>query len=97
MWPAALDWTTILQSGDVLRDSPLYLVMLGLVAFGAFTKSAQFPAHIWLPGAMSAPTPASAYLHSATMVKAGIYLDGAHESGVGLHRVVVLVADHPSA
>lgn len=68
------DWPTILTSGDVLRSSPLYLVMLGLVAFGAFTKSAQFPAHIWLPGAMSAPTPASAYLHSATMVKAGIYL-----------------------
>jgi len=64
----------ILTSGDILRASPLYLVMLGLVSFGAFTKSAQFPAHIWLPGAMSAPTPASAYLHSATMVKAGIYL-----------------------
>jgi multicomponent K+:H+ antiporter subunit A len=68
------DWMTILGNGDALRDSPIYLVMLGLVAFGAFTKSAQFPAHIWLPGAMSAPTPASAYLHSATMVKAGIYL-----------------------
>ena len=68
------DFATILKSGDVLRGSELYLVMLGLVAFGAFTKSAQFPAHIWLPGAMSAPTPASAYLHSATMVKAGVYL-----------------------
>ena len=68
------DFRTILSSGDVLRASALYPVMLGLVAFGAFTKSAQFPAHIWLPGAMSAPTPASAYLHSATMVKAGIYL-----------------------
>jgi NADH:ubiquinone oxidoreductase subunit 5 (subunit L)/multisubunit Na+/H+ antiporter MnhA subunit len=68
------DLATILTSGEVLRNSPLYLVMLGLVSFGAFTKSAQFPAHIWLPGAMSAPTPASAYLHSATMVKAGIYL-----------------------
>ncbi|MEZ4517492.1 MAG: hydrogen gas-evolving membrane-bound hydrogenase subunit E [Chloroflexota bacterium] len=68
------DWPTILQSGDILRNSPLYLAMLGLVATGAFTKSSQFPAHIWLPGAMSAPTPASAYLHSATMVKAGIYL-----------------------
>lgn len=68
------DFATILSSGDTLRASEIYLVMLGLVAFGAFTKSAQWPAHIWLPGAMSAPTPASAYLHSATMVKAGIYL-----------------------
>ena len=56
------------------RNSTIYPVMLLLVAFGAFTKSAQFPAHIWLPRAMTAPTPASAYLHSATMVNAGIYL-----------------------
>jgi NADH:ubiquinone oxidoreductase subunit 5 (subunit L)/multisubunit Na+/H+ antiporter MnhA subunit len=69
-----MDYATILRSGDMLRNSPLYGVMLGLVAFGAFTKSAQVPAHIWLPDAMTAPTPASAYLHSATMVKAGIYL-----------------------
>jgi NADH:ubiquinone oxidoreductase subunit 5 (subunit L)/multisubunit Na+/H+ antiporter MnhA subunit len=68
------DYTTILNSGDVLRASPLYGVMLGLIAFGAFTKSAQVPAHIWLPDAMTAPTPASAYLHSATMVTAGVYL-----------------------
>ncbi len=68
------DMATILQSGELVRSSEIYGVMLGLVAFGAFTKSAQFPAHIWLPGAMSAPTPASAYLHSATMVKAGVYL-----------------------
>ena len=68
------DLTTILSSGDLLRESALYPAMLGLIALGALTKSAQTPFHIWLPDAMSAPTPASAYLHSATMVKAGIYL-----------------------
>jgi len=60
--------------GDVLRDSPLYIPILVLVLCGAFTKSAQFPFHFWLPNAMAAPTPVSAFLHSATMVKGGVYL-----------------------
>ncbi|NPV76508.1 MAG: Na+/H+ antiporter subunit B [Anaerolineae bacterium] len=62
------------QKGQLIRESNLYPLILLAIFAGAFTKSAQFPFHFWLPGAMAAPTPVSAYLHSATMVKAGIYL-----------------------
>ncbi|MFQ3565355.1 MAG: hydrogen gas-evolving membrane-bound hydrogenase subunit E [Aggregatilineales bacterium] len=76
----------VLNSGDLLRDHPWYLGITVLVLLGCFAKSAQFPLHFWLPGAMAAPTPASAFLHSATMVKAGIYL---------LARLYPVLADTP--
>ncbi|WP_010531063.1 Na+/H+ antiporter subunit A [Lentibacillus jeotgali] len=70
--------TTSIQSmianADVILASPYMPLAMGFLLLGAFTKSAQFPFHIWLPDAMEAPTPVSAYLHSATMVKAGLYL-----------------------
>jgi multicomponent Na+:H+ antiporter subunit A len=69
-----------------LTSMPVASAAIILILLGAFTKSAQFPFHFWLPGAMSAPTPASAYLHSATMVKAGVYL---------LARLHPALSDHP--
>lgn len=75
----------LLHSSEVLKSSSVYAFILLFVFAGAFSKSAQFPLHFWLPGAMKAPTPVSTYLHSATMVKAGIYL---------LLRFTPILGDH---
>jgi len=69
-----LEISALLAGGTAVQSHPMFLPALILILLGAFTKSAQFPFHFWLPNAMAAPTPVSAYLHSATMVKAGVYL-----------------------
>jgi multicomponent Na+:H+ antiporter subunit A len=81
----SMELTRIIAT-DGLADSPLYPAILVLVLLGCFTKSAQLPFHFWLPSAMEAPTPVSAYLHSSTMVKAGIYLLARLNPALGGHE-----------
>lgn len=70
----SFELTSWFSAGEAIRSHSSFNVALVLILVGAFTKSAQFPFHFWLPAAMAAPTPVSAYLHSATMVKAGVFL-----------------------
>lgn len=73
----------IVTRAEFIQDHSLYLAVLFLLLGGAFAKSAQVPLHFWLPNAMEAPTPVSAYLHSATMVKAGVYLLARFQPAIG--------------
>lgn len=80
-------FSEIVSQSDVIFGHTLFVPALLCILLGAFTKSAQFPFYIWLPDAMEAPTPVSAYLHSATMVKAGIYLVARFTPVFGEHQI----------